>query len=130
MVLSRPLHRLAVEQTPAVIIEVENPHQVRQYFIERTNKVAASATKKLVKAQARYKANYDKTVRPAQTLTVGEAMFVRRELREENSLLPSEKLRPKVDGTYEVFKVRLHTVKISRDGLLNTVSKDRVIRAT
>lgn len=56
-------------------------------------------------------------------------MFVSGEPRAEERLLPGQKLRPKVDGPYEVLKVRSHTVKISRDGLLNTVSKDRVIRA-
>ena len=56
-------------------------------------------------------------------------MFARREPRAEDRLLPSQKLRPKVDGPYEVLKVKLHTVTISRDGLLNTVSKYRVTRA-
>ena len=56
-------------------------------------------------------------------------MFVRREPRAEDRLLPSPKLRLKVDGPYEVIKVRSHTVTISRDGLLNIVSKERVTRA-
>ena len=102
---------------------------MRQRFIERIKKVVASATKKLAKSQARYKANYGRTVRPVQPLTVGEAVFFRRETRAKDRLLPSQKLRPKVDGPYEVLKVRSHTVTISRDGLLNTVSKDRVIPA-
>ena len=102
---------------------------MRQRLIERITKVVASATKKLAKAQVRYKANYDKTIRPAQPLTVGQAVFVRREPRAEDRLLPSQKLRRKVDGPYEVLKVRSHTVTISWDGLLNTVSKGRVTRA-
>ena len=56
-------------------------------------------------------------------------MVFRREPRAEDRLLPSQKLRPKVDGPYEVLKVRSHTVTISRDGLFNTVSKDIVTRA-
>ena len=53
LVLSRPPHLLAVEQTPAVITEGQNLLHARQRFIERITKVVASATKKLAKAQAR-----------------------------------------------------------------------------
>ena len=129
LVLSRPPHPLAVEQTPAVSITGENPHQVRQRFVERIAKVVASARIKLAKSQARYKANYDKTVRTSQPLKIGQAVFVRREQRAEDRLLPSQKLKPKVDGPYEIIRVTSHTVTISRDGLQSTVSRDRVTRA-
>lgn len=47
--------------------------------MEQIAKVVASVRMKLAKAQARYKANYDKTVRTSQPLRVGQNVFVRRE---------------------------------------------------
>ena len=98
LVLPKPPHPLAVEQTPAVSITGESPHQVRQRLVERIAKVVVSTRLKLAKCQARYKANYDKTVRNSQTLKIGQIVFVRCEPRAEDRLLPSQKLKPKVEG--------------------------------
>ena len=79
--------------------------------------------------RARYKRNFDARVNPAAPLVPGQAFYLRRERKAEDKLLPSHRLKPKVYGSFEVIRTNSHTVTIDRDGLLDKVSKDRVVLA-
>ena len=129
LVLSRPPGPLAMQAIASSTVAGEQPQQVRQRFIERISRLVAKARESLSASQARYKRNFDSRVNPAAPLVPGQAVYLRRERKAEDKLLPSHKLKPKVYGPFEVIRTNSHTVTIDRDGLLDKVSKDRVVLA-
>ena len=87
-----------------------------------------TASERIVQAQSRYKADFDSHVRVRnQDLKPGDHVFVRRETPVEGE---RNKLLSPSMGPYKVVKKSSHTVVIlDEDGLEDTVSLDRVVRA-
>ena len=127
--LSRPKGPLAMQAIASSSVAGEQPQQVRQRFIEHISHLLAKTRETLSASQARYKRNFDSGVNPAAPLVPGQAVYLRRERKAEDKLLPSHKLKPKVYRPFEVIPTNSHTLTIYRDGLLDKVSKDRVVLA-
>ena len=107
--------------------------QVKRNILRRLRKSLQQANRRLTQAQKRYKDDFDKKVKFALDVQPGQWVFVDRPPR---TLLPEEKqndvtrkLLPRSTGPYEVTKTTGDTVTIKQDGLLNTVSIDRVALA-
>ena len=98
-----------------------------------------TADARLEKSHARYERDFDKRVRQFNTrLKPGDLVFVKRETATESeernrvargAAIGHHKLRSKETGPYQVVAVTTSTVTIMRDGLIDKVSKDRVVRA-
>ena len=98
-----------------------------------------TADKQLETNQRRYKENFDKLVKERDVdLKPGDMVYLRRDtphaddnddLETKRRKLNEHKLRSKAIGPYKIEKVESHTVTINQDGFLNTVSRDRVVRA-
>ncbi len=89
--------------------------------MENIRRLMESATPRLRAAQRRYKADFDKRVRPLQRPDVGYMVYSRREAvkREiQTGLKSRHKLQSKLIGPYTVSESRCSTVVIDRDGLL------------
>ena len=128
-----PLNLSASETIPHGTTRLE-----KDRFRERLKALMASATKQMSTAQARYKRNFDRRVNPlAEEIKVNDLVFVKRETPTEaedhekrNRLIAAgdHKLRSKTVGPYPVTKVTSHNVRIIRDGMEQTISKDRVVK--
>ena len=136
LVLAKPPAHLSLAQADTI------PHGTtrleKDRFKERLKALMASATKQMSKAQNLYKKNFDKRVNPlVDEIKVGDLVFVKRETPSETEdkekrtrsvAIGEHKLRSKTVGPFPVTKVTSHTVRLLRDGLEQTVSKDRVIK--
>lgn len=139
LVLTRAPKPLALANAETIDHDALPPSKVKERLHLRLRKLMQSADRRLSAAQHAYKANYDKRVRPhRQTLKVGDSVFVQRETateqedrekRNRSGAVGDHKLRSKALGPFPVVKVASHTVTILRDGLADTVSKDRIEKA-
>ena len=128
LVLSRPPGPVALENIPASGTMPETRDE-RMGLMDHLKRLMQGATETLKAAQARYKENYDKHVRTvAFPADVGDKVFIKREvpLRAETGGISRNKLQPKADGPFEVIGATSHTVTIIRDGLTETVTRDRI----
>ena len=143
LVLTRPPFPLSLENVGQIDYYAVGPRQRRDKFPQRLRALMKTANPRLSAAQIRYKSDFDKRVRQGNhDLQPGELVFVRRETltalndraqkRDEvpaKDNLSFQKLTSKAIGPFPILKVQSHTITIMRDGLSDTVSKDRVIRA-
>ena len=138
-VFTRPLPSLVLTNAETIDDSAFGPRQQAELFAERLKKLMATASTQLRSAQLRYKRDFDKHVRTFNTdLKVGELVFVRRETAREKEEMGRQlrgdvtehhKLRSKALGPYPVVAVAATHITILRNGLSDTISKDRVIRA-
>ena len=132
LVLSRPPTLVALENTPT---EDGHPdHRLeRQRFLDQLKRLTSKASANLAKRQARYKADYDKRIRPVKKdIEPGQFVFVQRETPRRDQTEGRRirnKLQAKADGPYKVVKSDKHTVTFMRDNLLERVSWDRIYKA-
>ena len=114
------------------------PADAKRKFHERLRSLMSTANKRLQKHQNRYKRNFDKAVKEGKLdIVPGCKVFLRNDVQARpedddkvnTDVINYHKLRAKAIGPYEVVGVASHTAKILQDGLLQTVSLDRVIRA-
>ena len=128
LVLARPPVHLSLENTPTLDEENLSHMQQRTLLQLRLRELMQSANAKLSKSQARYKADFDKHVRQFnQDLAPGHYVYLKREtpIDEERT-----KLQIPAPGPFRVLRKASHTVTIiDNDGMEDTVSLDRVIRA-
>lgn len=98
-------------------------------FISSVRRLCASASKRLESFQSRYKADFDKHVRPSNQAVVGDLVYLSREQEGEADKVGNKhrhKLLSKGVGPFPVIKTATHTVVVNRDGVLETVSRDRI----
>ena len=136
LVLTVPPGILALPHAEVIDHDDLSPRDKKRRFHERLRNLMNTATAKLAAHQQRYKRDFDKLVKQRDTdLKPGEFVFLRRETPigedEDGNLkrLREHKLRSKATGPYKIEKVASHTVTINQDGLITTVSRDRIIRA-
>ena len=97
----------------------------KQDFLRRITDTIDMAGKRLHSAQARYKRNFDRSIRKSKRLiTTDDYVYLDNpEVRERN------KLTPIAQGPYRVIRAGRRTVYIDRDGITEKVSLDRVVLA-
>ena len=85
LVLTRPPSPLNLENVETINPESYGPLQTEQRFSQRLRSLMQSADKRLTATQARYKRDFDKSVRQFNTdITPGELVFVQRETATES----------------------------------------------
>ena len=101
--------------------------------MESVRKLAAGAAEKMNKAQARYKKNFDKKIRPLLHAHAGDWVYLSREqptIASPGDLPRKHKLSSKAIGPFEVLSSDKHTVTILRDdGFVERVTRNRTARA-
>ena len=138
LVLTVPPGTLSLPHAEPIDFEKLTPFLRKRRFHERLRNLMATSNKKLEAHQRKYKADFDKLVKERDVdLAPGHLAFLRRDAQSSNETddngrsiqFNDHKLRPKATGPYEIIKVDSHTVTILQDGLLQTVSRDRIVRA-
>ena len=112
-----------------------SPAQFKKLTLKRIARLLEKAKTSLSRAQARYKADFDKRVRVTPHFTPRDEVFLDRPPRRaanpeanlENAI--SRKLLPATMGPYPVIDANEDVVTIRVDGLPMTVSIDRCTRA-
>ena len=143
LVLTGPPSPLSPENVEQIDYYAVGPRQSRDIFTQSLRALMKTANPRRPAVQIHYKTDFDKRVRHRnRDLQTGELFFVRREtftaLNDQarkrydvpaKDSLSFHKLTSKAIGPFPILKVQSHTITITRDGLSDTVSKDRVIRA-
>ena len=133
-----PPGTLALPHAEPIDFEKLTPFSRKRRFHERLRNLMATADKKLEAHQNKYKADFDKLIKERDVdLAPGHLAFLRRDAPNSQDSDDSarsiqykdHKLRSKASGPYEIVKVTSHTVTILQDGLLQTISRDRIVRA-
>ena len=133
LVFSRPPGSVVLQQEPVLENGERRPKRFLKRFMESVRDLAAGAAAKMKKAQARYKKNFDKKVRPLLHAYDGDWVYLSREQPSPSS--PGDhprkhKLSPKAIGPFEVLASDRHTVTILRDdGFVEQVTRNRTTRA-
>lgn len=101
-------------------------------LLSQMRRLVAESRTTLENAQARYKRDFDKRVRPLAAISDGYFVYLERQAPSSQDT-PSErrrhKLSPKADGYYQVVGTTDNTVTILRDGMNEKVSRDRITKA-
>ena len=135
LVLTVPPGMLAMPHAEELDLEELTTLAKKRRFHTRLRNLMKTADAKLKSHQQKYKDNFDKLVKERDpNLERGDFVFLRRDtptdLDDDGQKKSSEhKLRSKAIGPYRIEKVSDHTVTINQDGLIITVSRDRIIRA-
>ena len=137
LVLTVPPITLALPHADPIDFEELNTFARKKRFHTRLRNLMKTADKQLKAHQKRYKEDFDKLVKERDLdLKPGCLVFLRRDTptdKDEHgnttNLKSEHNLRSKALGPYEVVKVDSHTLSILQDGLLQTVSRDRIVRA-
>ena len=125
LALSRPPRTLSLEASPRA--QELTPEAEKKDFLERLKTLRLSANQSLHKAQARYKRNYDRGVRPKNVnLKEGDQAYLRVEVTDIGR---NHKLESLVQGPYEVLENAGETFRLRIGGETVRVSSDRVTRA-
>jgi transposase InsO family protein len=125
LVLSRPPPPLSVEY-PDPGIE-GTPDTAKLRFLKRIKELRPLALRRLAEAQARYKRNYDRTIREKNNeLGVGSWVYVRRETHDTGI---NPKLDEQVDGPYQVLNNDGHTFLLQLGDQEVRISSDRITPA-
>jgi Chromo (CHRromatin Organisation MOdifier) domain len=122
LVLSRPPPPLSAEH-PELGNEL-SPATEKLRFLQRLKDVRDLAKRRLAEAQARYKKNYDRTIRVKnKELDVGSWVFVRREVHDTGV---NPKLDDQADGPFRILGSDGHVVILQQGVDKVRVSADRV----
>ena len=108
------------------------PAQMKRIILRRLRVALQSARIRMTEAQKRYKQNFDKSVRFTPQFKAGDYVYIDRPPRQPDAAPEEEvtkKLLPRGLGPYKIQSVSENTVTVDEDGLLNTVSIDRVTLA-
>jgi transposase InsO family protein len=125
LVLSRPPLTLSLQARPRQ--EEITPRGAKQEFLERLKTLRIRAGGNLHTAQARYKADFDKRVRPKNSeVKEGDEVFLRVEVTEVGR---NHKLESLVQGPYQVLENAGTTFRLRIGGDDIRVSSDRVTPA-
>ena len=93
-------------------------------FVNRLDEAINRAYASLIRTQARYKADYDKTIRKANhNIRAGDWIYL------DNPERTPGKLETHAQGPFEVLASDGHTFTIQRDGITERVSSDRLTAA-
>ena len=121
LVLSRPppemtlQHRVNKRPKPTNLEKAD--------FLARLQEAMQRAQTRLEKTQSRYKRDYDKSIRVAnKDVRVGDWVLM------DNPEHQPKKLEPHTQGPFRVLSNDGHTLTIDREGQLERVSSDRVVR--
>lgn len=128
LTVSRPPVHLAMQN---VATGGHTKHRLhREQFLARLKEMMKSAGSSLRRAQARYKADFDRSVRPsAEDIHPGSLVFLRREAPTKDDP-ERNKLASLATGPYRVVKTSAkNLVIINASGFDDTVSRDRVVLA-
>lgn len=132
LVLTRPPTSLLVKEATPVEFDRITPQNTQQRFLACLEKLMATAMPRLQQAQARYKADFDKSIREInQNLRPGAWVFLEREtkVRDADGKATEGKLYPKALGPYNILEARTHVVILQMEGLREVASLDRVTPA-
>ena len=139
LVLTRPPPSLVLANAETIDDSAFGPRQQAELFAERLKKLMETSSTRLRAAQARYKHDFEKHVRTFNTdLKVGDLVYVRRETtreqeeighRQRGDVNEHHKLRSKAIGPFPIVASEVTHVMILRHGHLDTILKNRVIRA-
>jgi transposase InsO family protein len=125
LVLSRPPPPLSVEIPDAGT--ADTPATAKMRFLLRLRELCPLAQRRLEEAQARYKRNYDGSIREKnKTTRNGDWVYVRREVHDSNV---NPKLDSPVDGPFQVVKTDGHTLVLQQGETQVRVSSDRITPA-
>ena len=126
LVLSRPPPPLALKNEPR---SYKHPQEARIKWKEWLEKALSGAKNRLMKAQQRYKRNYDARLRKQnETIKKNDHVYLRVERRDENE--HRHKLAAVAEGPFKVMETHDKTVVIERnDKTIERVSRDRVALA-
>jgi hypothetical protein len=125
LALSRPPLTLSLQARPRE--EEITPRAAKQEFLERLKTLRIRAGGNLHKAQSRYKANFDKRVRPKNSeVKVGDEVLLRVEVTDVGR---NHKLESLVQGPYQVLENAGTTFRLRIGGDDIRVSSDRVTPA-
>eukprot|EP00171_Calliarthron_tuberculosum_P008354 IDg8354t1 len=131
LVLSRPPGPITMKVEQSLEDSKSHGHAKLQ-FLAQMRRLVGQSQATLAKAQARYKRDFDKRVRPSAHIEVGDQIYLERQGPVANAA-PGDKqrhkLQSKADGPYPVVAITSHTVTITRDGLNEKVTRDRVAKA-
>ena len=141
LVLTRHPRSIALRDAPTGtegLPDKLTPVQFKRYTIRRLRSQLATAQDKMTAAQKRYKEDFDRKVRFRPVINVGDEVYVDRppltlQARERSELERyqdevSQKLLPRSYGPYKVEEVTDTNVAIRRDGLLVSVTLDRITK--
>ena len=109
--------------------ETLTPRQMKARVLDKLRLMSARAEEKARRAQVSYKRYFDRRVRHVPQFEVGDWVYIDNppNLNMQTSTDEvSRKLKPKKAGPYQVKQVHSHTAVVDEDGLLNTVSTDRL----
>jgi Integrase core domain len=111
LVLTRPPVSLSLEQSPPDR-EPEDPASAKLRFLQHIKELCPVARQRLADAQARYKRNFDNSIREKNMdLVPGEWVFLKREVHREED---SPKLASQADGPFRVVETTGHTLVIQK----------------
>jgi hypothetical protein len=125
LILSRPPPNLSVESTPTGIEDTPTSSKLR--FLGRILELVPLAQQRLAELQARYKRNFDRSVKEKNKDVLPNSWFYLR--REVHEVGRNPKLDDHVDGSYRVIETdgRVFKLRIRDDDV--PVSSDRITPA-
>ena len=100
-------------------------HFNRADYIRRLQSGIERALVSMAKAKARYKRDFDKSVRPTRPIVAGKLIF----LDTHDGLSKRPKLSHNIAGPFEVLEVHDNILSIDRDGIVERVSANRCVKA-
>ena len=118
---------------PSTVPDTEaTPVQVKRNILRKLRQALQAARSRSTQAQKRYKEDFDRKVRFRISLQPGDYVFVDRPPRTATDSgtedTTTRKLLPRATGPFEVKSASEDTVTVEQDGLLNTISIDRVTK--
>ena len=112
LVLSRPPGHLSLENTPS-LSENLGTKQYRHRFQTRLRNLIEKSSKKIQKAQSRYKADFDRRIRPpTEDIESGHYVYLGRETAGDGV---KQMLTSPVSGPFKVLKSNSNTIVILTD---------------
>lgn len=131
LVLSRPPPPTFLKREPNSTGAME-PRLERRRFTKQIQSFTAVAAARTKSAQLRYKRDHDARIKPLQAPQPGDQVYVQRQGPSEDAGTGERrlhKLQAKADGPYPVISATSHTVTIDRNGLLDTITRNRISKA-
>lgn len=129
--ISRPPPPSFVRREPSSA-DAPEPRLERLRFIKDLRRLTAMAASKSIKANSRYKKQYDARIKPLNTPKVVDSVYIRREAPMSDSSEQTKrrhKLQPRAEGPYKVVATTSHTLTVNRDVLRDNISISRVAKA-
>lgn len=132
LVISRPPPPtfLKREPNPASLLE---PRLERRRFAKKTRELAGVAAEHTAAVQELYKRDYDARIKPLNPPQPGDHVYVQRQAPSADAdsvERRSHKLQAKSEGPYQVISSTDHTVTIDRNGLVDTITRARISKAS